>query len=651
MTINAFVGHSFQEGDREVIRKFLDFFNTVSGLGIGFEWEHAEAAEPKELSIKVKEKMDRKNLFIGICTARQKSIDLEKITSFPFRKDYLWANEREFSVKTSDWILQEIGFAFGRDMKIMILLENGLKTPGGIQGDIEYIPFYRDNPEQSFNKILEMLRSLTVSPVSKGIIDSSETEKTLQQVTALSSDEQFSDKPISEWTIDDYANMLLSSIIKEDHTKEEEIIGSFAGSSYANEPNNLAKWNAYRWYLNMEWKKENRLDQLIELMQANPDNMDVLHFVAQSYELYNEYERAAYYFEKCASGTENIKIKITRLGQASLARAKSGELDKANILNKQCISITHGPDREFGILYTSLADVAKESGNNDDYKAFTEALLELYPEDHYRRFSLAYKYAEDGEHDMALYHYRILSERNPDSTNWNNLGATLDNLKLPALSVSSYRQAEKMEGSGKTLAMSNLAHKFINAGFLEEAKELSDRAISIIDYDQRIGEAISTIREMKNKEEKEHARIIDSFKKVRQFYIDYSNAYIKEDLQTILPKWQGPKCKLQVSLNQGVFEAIGDYEKPKPWYSAPSSSQKQETAKEYIKYVGKVNGHCIKYKYWISDKEFFNLGTTKPNGSGFMIVEDQLQRILLHDSASRDDASFSEMIAFNDNVA
>ena len=641
MAIHAFVGHSFLSNDRDVVGKFLDFFNHVSGAGLDFSWDHAEGAEPNELSIKVREKMEGKDLFIGICTSRQKSIDLDKLTSFPLSRNKLWGNQIDFVTKTSDWILQEIGFAYGRDMKIMILLESGVKTPGGIQGDIEYIPFERENPERSFNKILEMLRSLTVLPASKVAIESSKVEKTSQQATPISSNEVGEDKPMSEWAMDAYEDALFVSIVTEDAKEEEEINSNFMKSSYAITAEKLAKWKAYRLYLNIKWKKENRLDQLLALLRANPENIDVVYYVGQSYSVYDEHERAAFHFEKSALGAEKIEDKIVRLSLAALARAKNGEIDKVIQLNKKCISMVRELGHESPYLYASLADVANELGNTADYKAFTEALLEISPEEHYRRFSLAFKYSEDGEDNMALYHYQILSKRNPDSTNWNNLGVALNNLKLPALSVSAYRESEKLNG---TLAMSNLAHKFIAEGFLDEAKKLTDKATSIPDYDHRIGGAIISISQTKEKEEKEQSKIIDLSRKIRQFYIDYSNAYVKEDLQSLPLNWQGEKCKFVVSLKQEDFEAIGMYEKASPWYD-----QKKEIVKEFIKYVGKVNGHCIKYEYWISENEPSIVKNIKPSGSGFMVVDDQLQRIGLHDFGSRDEKSFSEMTVINDD--
>lgn len=46
-------------------------------------------------------------------------------------------------------------------MDVIILLEDGLRKPGGLQGDLEYIGFNRNEPSKSFNKILEMLTALT----------------------------------------------------------------------------------------------------------------------------------------------------------------------------------------------------------------------------------------------------------------------------------------------------------------------------------------------------------------------------------------------------------------------------------------------------------------------------------------------------------
>jgi hypothetical protein len=69
--LKAFVGHSFLKEDEEVVRTFLEFFDHVKGMGIGFDWDHAKPAEPKTLAEKVLTLAQDKNLFIGICTKKE----------------------------------------------------------------------------------------------------------------------------------------------------------------------------------------------------------------------------------------------------------------------------------------------------------------------------------------------------------------------------------------------------------------------------------------------------------------------------------------------------------------------------------------------------------------------------------------------------
>ena len=61
-----------------------------------------------------------------------------------------------------------------------------------------------------------------------------------------------------------------------------------------------------------------------------------------------------------------------------------------------------------------------------------ERLLDLDPADIDIRFALAYKYSEQGSHDLAAMHYaRILYAERTAGT-WNNLGVAFDQIGLPA---------------------------------------------------------------------------------------------------------------------------------------------------------------------------------------------------------------------------
>ena len=76
--LRAFVGHSFDDQDQQLVRSFQDYFDSLKGT-IDFEWDHAKRAEPRELCKKVKAKMEGKNLFIGIFTKKDFRIAPDKL--------------------------------------------------------------------------------------------------------------------------------------------------------------------------------------------------------------------------------------------------------------------------------------------------------------------------------------------------------------------------------------------------------------------------------------------------------------------------------------------------------------------------------------------------------------------------------------------
>lgn len=134
--LKAFVGHSFTSEDEEVVRAFLKFFDNIKGVVSGFSWEHAEPAEPKVLADKVLRLIKDKNLFIGICTNKEAAIEPDRLKRGVFQKKVLKGDKAQFSSKTSDWIIQEIGLAIGRGMDLILLVENGVRQPGGLQGNL-----------------------------------------------------------------------------------------------------------------------------------------------------------------------------------------------------------------------------------------------------------------------------------------------------------------------------------------------------------------------------------------------------------------------------------------------------------------------------------------------------------------------------------
>jgi hypothetical protein len=225
--LRAFVGHSFSDQDKPLVSIFCEHFDNLAKAHLGFTWDHAIEAEPSPLSDKVLAKIEGKNVFIGICTKNELAIRDGSLRPTFLRKDMRSAAARDFRWKTSDWIIQEIGLAVGRKMSIIIFLEEHVREPGGLYGNIEYIPFSRANPQASFDKLLQML--LSVSP-KEPIASTADAEPALSEEKKLAEDAGIDLEPTPEWTKDQYHSAMVRVVIDGNKDALERISSSYRAS-------------------------------------------------------------------------------------------------------------------------------------------------------------------------------------------------------------------------------------------------------------------------------------------------------------------------------------------------------------------------------------------------------------------------------------
>ncbi len=74
--IRAFIGHSFDSTDEQLVQTFLSYFDSVKLLLGNFSWVNARRAEPTDVAQKVLSLIQDKNTFIGICTKRERILPL-----------------------------------------------------------------------------------------------------------------------------------------------------------------------------------------------------------------------------------------------------------------------------------------------------------------------------------------------------------------------------------------------------------------------------------------------------------------------------------------------------------------------------------------------------------------------------------------------
>lgn len=134
--LSAFVGHSFDSADSVISRFVID---VLTALGVDVETGTKPRAE--RISEKVKTLIDQQEIFVGVFTRRERIVGKQQWT-------------------TTEWVIDEKAYAYGKDKVLILLKEDGVGSIGGIQGDYEYLSFSR-----------ESLHSLAVSLIQLFEID------------------------------------------------------------------------------------------------------------------------------------------------------------------------------------------------------------------------------------------------------------------------------------------------------------------------------------------------------------------------------------------------------------------------------------------------------------------------------------------------
>ncbi len=557
-TIKAFIGHSFDDSDRAIVTKFLEIFNTIKDLNISFSWDHAEKAEVDILSNKVLQKMKKANTFIGICTKKERVIKNLKLKKFYFNKNYSHLRNEDYEWKTSDWIIQEIGCAFGREMKIILLVETGLRQPGGLQGNLEYIEFERENPEKVFKKILEMIQNL-LPKVDKGIIPvSDQKEQPLVMKETESSEESKEKYQIeikNDWSKDDFLKGLIDTIIFEDAEKEKEIIEKYTIKYCQDSREDMQVFKARSLYYNFYANKKDNLEELKQILKEYPNNHEINRMIGNIYERCQQDEFAYNHFYAAYQNCEETKSKIQNLSSALISYLKCGKKDYKDFVATLLSLDENGTFKE--TFYSTISQLAKLQKDDYLYFLILEAALNDFPLNSTFRFDLAFRYSEVNNNEMSYYHYNFLTKHfDKGSSYWNNYGVSASQLDLPNKAVNAYRKSEDL---GETLAMSNIAQKFITEGFFTEAELICKKALEIKDYHKNVLSALSQIETNKTNELEKENKLLEDAKLKRINMLQISKGLLLKQVKEINKYYQHPDCILEVIIKNDSIKFSGTY--------------------------------------------------------------------------------------------
>jgi tetratricopeptide (TPR) repeat protein len=597
--IRAFVGHSFASEDSIVIRAFSEFFDQLSRSAINFTWEHAKSAEPRVLADKVKSLMAGKNVFIGICTRRECVIEPNELHPALYPRAWVKTDKNKLLWRTTDWVIQEIGYAIGRNLPLILLLEDGVEKPGGLQGDIEYIRFDRRAPERVFGNILEMINSLSPRPPAGTALSSeSKSPGDVQTIPDDPSDAEWR-IPRPEWTRGNYEITLMRMVASDDTDGINSVTQAFLHSGEAGQPDSQERWEAFGEYMRLLFGRGGSLSRLKELARTRPNSCGTLEHLALGLSHFEDHLEAAKTFEAVAERTSNEAESVHLLGRAAIERARAGASEDA----WATIDVIRGKAKEDDSagemrIMETIREVAELEKNDALALGCMERIIEINPDDIRTRFALAYRHSERAQEDVALLHYSRISARERDGATWNNLGVSYERSALPVKSVRAYRAAERM---GETLAMSNLANKFVSAGFLDEAQGECDKALNSDRVHENVGHTLAKLKGLPTKEDREEEEVIRKARPKSDFYRQLGRALAQAGPKELPVTWEGPECKLAAALVGADFTATGSYEVPAPpplgfggaLHAAFALSSRGLPDRFRVEYSGTLRGRAI----------------------------------------------------------
>ena len=365
-------------------------------------------------------------------------------------------------------------------------------------------------------------------------------------------------KPNASWTTKKYEIAYRFAVIGKNHDVISDIDKKYRNTEQFHHDDNAVAWEASCMLAHLKYGGVANLDAFRILVQRNATSARAIGSLADALMYFGRHNDAAQAFEKAVEHEKNAKRKLLYIQKAAVAYAEAG--------NRAASSHALGSIRDLlardsiseDEALRAVKEIAKVSKWSQLELSALERILELNPSDAEARFSLAYRHSEIGNHSLALMHYMAIPNNVRDAYAWNNLGVALDHFHIYGKAVESYRESKEL---GETLAMANLARRFLGAGFLAEARAECESAMGPKNYDKSVPEALVRVQEIST-EENDKVRIVTTdAKPASEFLARFGQATIGARSSPTGERWLGPDCELVVEESGPSFCAAGYYER------------------------------------------------------------------------------------------
>ncbi|HEV2522924.1 MAG TPA: hypothetical protein VGT24_11130 [Candidatus Acidoferrales bacterium] len=624
--ITAFVAKSFDKADEGKIAPITGFLAAFEKLG--FIVQDAEANEVESVSAKVRKLIDESDALVGIFTKKHPvyrfrgrwttAIDALRMKLTP----YMWS--------PPPWVLQESGYALKGNKSLILFRETNVDIPG-LQGDLEYIPYDPQDPAPAFLRAAQMINDLIAKAGNVQVetivrSDSAETRgsdaaEPPKAVGGEPSNDEMGAKEDNLMTrIFELIDLLTS---REWETAQK---GFEDGLQWVKDhhPESELFWRCVYQRQLFNVGRADGLTELRKLAFENKDKYLPLSYVALCLSDLGEYDESASQYLAAASVSDpDQRASLEIRASEALQKAKrTGEASEIlfRLLNAE---YAKEPKTETNILQ-HLYSLLKESG--EKFAAFSIAELALHrsPEDSDFRFSLAFDYEDSNQSHLSLYHYRIIcdnDDRNPGA--FNNLGVASTKSGLPVLAAQRYRRAYEL---GDTLSASNLAYKYVEAGFSDDAVNLLKSAQIKDNCVPEVPRALAHVHEKIKDDNVGQDKILAKASDHRAFLLSFSEGILLPDMETPEGAWRFPV--VEIDLRRVGQEIRGSREvrtqvNPDYGFALILSGVPPTpiTRTEKFEFIGTLTGRSCKFKLSSSKHDDPPSALSALSGAGGQTIE------------------------------
>jgi tetratricopeptide (TPR) repeat protein len=393
------------------------------------------------------------------------------------------------------------------------------------------------------------------------------------------------------------------------------------------------------------------------LANENKNSFKVIEQLGLAYEQIDEYPMAINIYSEARklldiNKKEDIEGIIEFYEREGVCLASDDKYEEAIKLLSNLLYEDSFKEYKAKIL-SGLANLAKIKEDMEKFFIYAEGSLNIDPTNTDLRFDLAYRYSKKGENEISLLHYKKLINATKSPGGLNNLGVQYNILKLPAKSINSFFKSTENK---ETLAMANIAGRYLNEGFIEDAKREIKKAHELsgedIEVHGNIGIAQNRIEEILEKEKKKEKVILEKAEKERKFRVKYSEVfYCGDDLdkENIDGTWSTPWGDIKIIFDKDKKSFIGSGEKKIPpdkflltLIKNQSGSYRDFFTRRLISIQGNITKLSGNYEITIEEKDEYADGTSYGEKksykiTGYMVINKDINKIEVMEKKNGED--------------